>query len=471
MPMRSGGTEIIMKKRISFILIAVMLLPAFCIMKAGATVTASDEVACRLERLKNLYPTGTAQEEFYNDFIYDWETDTMSLGYKDLSGWGSWECMAWGCKVYDTLWGQSISTGQTLTDVSYICIGDYVRFNSTAQYDHSIVITDIDGNKLYYTDCNGSGYSGKIKWDRTITKSDLQTKVNKKLVMSSGYGYIRHQSGNEYKSFNVSELFNISFDANGGELDKSSKYQFCADAVNEGRGEDMIIVYTGIESTRTNEYGIEYTVDKYGKVTDKIYGEGNARVPDGGFVISGHGQAIYRLSGNIEVGDYVCYNKINMNITVYEPEQGSATVKRCADGEKYSDLPTPTRSGYIFKGWFTDKENGDLITEDSVFCNKADQTLYAHWEMPCISAKLSVSGTAYTVTSEAVNIDTPCVIIISAYKGDRLVAYKAEEYNPGNEIISKLEGDFDEIKIMAFENADSLKPVCKAASVNTMTII
>ena len=238
-----------MKKRISFILIAVMLLPAFCIMKAGATVTASDEVACRLERLKNLYPTGTAQEEFYNDFIYDWETDTMSLGYKDLSGWGSWECMAWGCKVYDTLWGQSISTGQTLTDVSYICIGDYVRFNSTAQYDHSIVITDIDGNKLYYTDCNGSGYSGKIKWDRTITKSDLQTKVNKKLVMSSGYGYIRHQSGNEYKSFNVSELFNISFDANGGELDKSSKYQFCADAVNEGRGEDMIIIYTDAEET------------------------------------------------------------------------------------------------------------------------------------------------------------------------------------------------------------------------------
>ena len=52
-------------------------------------------------------------------------------------------------------------------------------------------------------------------------------------------------------------------------------------------------------------------------------------------------------------------------------------------------LPTPTRNGYTFDGWFTAADGGEQVKEDHVF--SADTTLYAHW------TKIS-SGGGSTVT-------------------------------------------------------------------------
>jgi len=46
--------------------------------------------------------------------------------------------------------------------------------------------------------------------------------------------------------------------------------------------------------------------------------------------------------------------------------------------EKIGELPTPTREGYTFLGWFTAKEEGTEVTADTVF--SADATIYAQWE-------------------------------------------------------------------------------------------
>lgn len=45
----------------------------------------------------------------------------------------------------------------------------------------------------------------------------------------------------------------------------------------------------------------------------------------------------------------------------------------------YGSLPTPTRTGYTFDGWFTDPTGGTEVTEDTVFTSESDHTLYAHW--------------------------------------------------------------------------------------------
>ena len=47
-----------------------------------------------------------------------------------------------------------------------------------------------------------------------------------------------------------------------------------------------------------------------------------------------------------------------------------------ADG-KLATLPTPTRSGYRFDGWYTKAVGGEKITKNTVFT--ADTTVYAHW--------------------------------------------------------------------------------------------
>ncbi|MDR1442271.1 MAG: InlB B-repeat-containing protein, partial [Bifidobacteriaceae bacterium] len=40
-------------------------------------------------------------------------------------------------------------------------------------------------------------------------------------------------------------------------------------------------------------------------------------------------------------------------------------------------LPTPTRTGYIFKGWYTTPTNGTQITTTTTINN--DTTLHAQW--------------------------------------------------------------------------------------------
>lgn len=48
-------------------------------------------------------------------------------------------------------------------------------------------------------------------------------------------------------------------------------------------------------------------------------------------------------------------------------------------GSLYGILPIPVREGYIFNGWYTEKEKGELITEDSVVVIAENHTIYAHW--------------------------------------------------------------------------------------------
>lgn len=47
--------------------------------------------------------------------------------------------------------------------------------------------------------------------------------------------------------------------------------------------------------------------------------------------------------------------------------------------QKYGSLPTATRPGYIFDGWYTEVEGGEKITEEDEVLLTDNQTLYAHW--------------------------------------------------------------------------------------------
>ena len=63
-------------------------------------------------------------------------------------------------------------------------------------------------------------------------------------------------------------------------------------------------------------------------------------------------------------------------------------------------MPIPVRTGYTFDGWYTLKEEGLLITEDSILKIGEDSTLYAHW----IPNKYNVSFDVNGGDSEAWNI-------------------------------------------------------------------
>ena len=79
---------------------------------------------------------------------------------------------------------------------------------------------------------------------------------------------------------------------------------------------------------------------------------------------------------------------------------GTASADSAQTGEngKLASLPTASRSGYTFDGWYTAETGGTKVTTDTVF--DKDTTVYAHWTYKgSTSGGGSSSGSAaYTVT-------------------------------------------------------------------------
>ena len=62
-------------------------------------------------------------------------------------------------------------------------------------------------------------------------------------------------------------------------------------------------------------------------------------------------------------------------------------------GQTYGDLPTPTRTGYAFLGWFTDPSAGNQVSSATTVSLEANQILYAHWLKANIPVYVNDGGT------------------------------------------------------------------------------
>lgn len=75
----------------------------------------------------------------------------------------------------------------------------------------------------------------------------------------------------------------------------------------------------------------------------------------------------------------------------------STASKNVTFGDTYDTLPTPTRTGHTFKGWFTAASGGTEITSATkVNAVSSEQTLYAQWTVNAYSANWN-DGTGYSV--------------------------------------------------------------------------
>lgn len=82
---------------------------------------------------------------------------------------------------------------------------------------------------------------------------------------------------------------------------------------------------------------------------------------------------------------------------------GSATVYYTA---KYGDLPTPTRTGYKFIGWYTSTEGGTKISKDTKVSNTTEHILYAQWSANSYIVTLDANGGSVSANNKNVTYDS-----------------------------------------------------------------
>jgi hypothetical protein len=77
-------------------------------------------------------------------------------------------------------------------------------------------------------------------------------------------------------------------------------------------------------------------------------------------------------------------------IIAFNSTGGSATVPTTMQvifGATYGPLPSTSRPGFSFSGWFTAPTGGSLVTADTTVTNSADHTLHARWNaLPSVDA-------------------------------------------------------------------------------------
>lgn len=84
----------------------------------------------------------------------------------------------------------------------------------------------------------------------------------------------------------------------------------------------------------------------------------------------------------------------------FDANEGSCSVtsKQVTLGKKYGTLPTPTRTGYGFDGWYTEKSGGTKIEDSSMYDISGDSILYAHWTPISIKVSFNVNGGSFSIS-------------------------------------------------------------------------
>ena len=192
----------VLKKLLSFVLALVMLISIadIALVSSSAaetrlsatglgTIPTETEFLVKLNALRKKYPHGTSWEGVYRE-------DGVAK---------AWTCHAYAVQMFYEVFGVQFYNSAFFNNKDYtfdnICAGDIVRINYNS---HSIFITKVTSDKIYFTDGNYDNANG-IRWDAYYTVSQLR----------SIFSYKYHLSGNTLTG-NADLEHTIAYKANNG---------------------------------------------------------------------------------------------------------------------------------------------------------------------------------------------------------------------------------------------------------------
>ena len=103
----------------------------------------------------------------------------------------------------------------------------------------------------------------------------------------------------------------------------------------------------------------------------------------------------------------------------------------------YGTLPTASRTGYTFEGWFTEATGGTQITDTTKMQTASAQSLYAHWTANNYTIHFDANGGTGEMTDLPMTYGTPANLTANAFSrtGYKFVKWTSNADGTGNEYI------------------------------------
>lgn len=127
--------------------------------------------------------------------------------------------------------------------------------------------------------------------------------------------------------------------------------------------------------------------------------------------------------------------KANSYTLTFDGNGGRSTEnsRSVAYGSEYGVLPTATRTGYTFQGWYTTKDGGSKVT-DKTTMSFGNTTVFAHWKANSYTVTLDAAGGASAVKTLKVTQDQPYgALPVPARAGNTFMGWYATK-NGGSKV-------------------------------------
>lgn len=228
-------------------------------------------------------------------------------------------------------------------------------------------IGGVSSEPMEYLDANATYYDVVFKVDGTATET-LKVKEGEKVTApanptKTGYTFKHWYTDNADTAFNfetaikapttlnaawTAETYNITYNLNNGAL---------------AQGETNPATYTIETETITlkNPTKTGYTFKNWTDAQNNVV----TTIPKGS-------TGAITLTANYEA------NKYTVTFDANEGTCETASAEVTYDGT-YATLPTPTREGYTFNGWYTAATDGTKVEDSTKVAITEDTTLYAQW--------------------------------------------------------------------------------------------
>lgn len=135
--------------------------------------------------------------------------------------------------------------------------------------------------------------------------------------------------------------------------------------------------------------------------------------------------------------------EINTYTVTFNSNGGSSETSQKVDWNTSPDLPTPTRTGYTFKGWY--------LSDDTPYTDqpiKEDTTLTAHWEIIKCTITFYVDGEEYETLEVDYGTTLSDISDMAENMGLQVKSYAAENGESlGNKITTDIKINADKIQI------------------------